>query len=56
MLATCTTKPLQVEKIQGKNMEMGTRYDHLAFDQEIKNFWDQHGVYAYTPDRTKNSL
>lgn len=34
-------------------MEMGTRYDHQVFDQEIKNFWDQHGVYAYTPDRSK---
>lgn len=32
---------------------MGTRYDHLVFDQEIKNFWDQAGVYAYTPDSNK---
>ena len=34
-------------------MEMDKRYDHLMFDQEIKNFWDHSNIYAYVPDVSK---
>lgn len=34
-------------------MEMDKRYDHQTFDQEIKNFWDKEGVYAFVSDPSK---
>jgi valyl-tRNA synthetase len=34
-------------------VEMDKRYDHQTFDQEIKNFWDQNGVYTFVADKNK---
>lgn len=32
---------------------MDKRYDHQTFDQEIKNFWDQEGIYTFVADKNK---
>ena len=34
-------------------MEMDKRYDHQTFDQEIKNYWEQKGLYHYVPNSGK---